>query len=110
MKARRKRTNPALVSQEDIIKDLNRVYQECGKIVSFSDPRFHKGTLYKAANFVKINTKKYKDYIYIDKNGREYHKSKMRVPAGVNELEYAQSQGFQRLEVPQKERWEYDVR
>lgn len=78
-----------------------------GPIVSWSDPRYHLGTLYAACNFKKAG-KSYKDYVYIDVNGIEYHKSKCRVPAGRSEAEYARSLGLVRVDTPSKQKWIYE--
>lgn len=80
-----------------------------GKIVSWSDPRYHQGGLYKAANFKKIVTKKRYDYGYLDTDGNEYHKSKCRVPAGESEAEYAKSLGLIKTPIPPKQRWEIEI-
>jgi hypothetical protein len=76
-----------------------------GLIVSWSDPRFHDGGLYKACNFKAIKTKQRNDYIYVDKNGNEYHKSKCRVRAGESESDMARSMGLTKLNVPPKQKW-----
>ena len=80
-----------------------------GQIVSWSDPRLHQGTLYKACNFTAVITKQYTDYIYVDSNGYEYHKSKCRVPAGQSELEYAKSLGLTKIKVPPKQKWVFNI-
>jgi hypothetical protein len=80
-----------------------------GLLVAFSDPRYHLGTIYKASNFMAVDGPKYSDYVYIDSNGREYHKSKCRVQAGQSEADYAESIGLRKIIVPQKTRWEYGV-
>ena len=77
-----------------------------GKIVSWSDPRYHKGTLYKACNFTSVKKSKYKDYVYVDTKGNEYHKSICRVKAGASEAELAKQKGLIKIDVPPKERWE----
>jgi len=80
-----------------------------GKIVSWSDPRYHDGVLYKACNFCLVEKKIKPDYVYIDDQGNEYHKSKCRVPAGQSELNYAQSLGLTKVIVPAKQRWEFII-
>lgn len=77
-----------------------------GKIVSWSDPRFHSGGLYKACNFSPSTVKKKTDYIYIDSDGHEFHKSYCRVKAGESEEEYAKSLGLIKTIVPAKQKWE----
>lgn len=76
-----------------------------GSIVSWSDPRKHLGTLYKACNFIAISTKK-TDYIYVNSEGIEYHKSYCRVSAGQSESEYAKNLGLIKLQVPAKQKWQ----
>jgi hypothetical protein len=80
-----------------------------GKIVSWSDPRFHSGTLYKACNFTEIKTKARTDYVYIDVDGNEYHKSYCRVPAGQSEPKYAESLGLIKIIVPPKQKWSITI-
>ncbi len=75
-----------------------------GKIVSWSDPRYHHGTLYKACNF-QLSRSSRKDYVYIDSDGNELHKSVCRVKAGQSESEYAKSMGLVKIEVPSKDKW-----
>ncbi len=77
-----------------------------GQIVSWSDPRFHNGTLYKACNFKEIETSSKKDYIYIDQYGNEYHKSKCRVKSGNSESKRAEELGLIKLIIPSKIKWE----
>lgn len=82
-----------------------------GKVVSWSDTRRHSGGLYKATNWKLITNKKYKrDYIYVDQTGREFHKSICRVKAGVDEKSVAKQRGLIRVEVPPKQRWEYEIK
>jgi hypothetical protein len=81
-----------------------------GKVVSWHDPRHHGGTLYKACNFILVDNKMRSDYIYIDQEGNEYHKSKCRVPAGQSESNYANSLGLIKVIVPPKQRWEFIIR
>jgi hypothetical protein len=80
-----------------------------GKIVSWSDPRFHSGTLYKACNFTEIKTKARTDYVYIDVDGNEFHKSYCRVPAGQSEPKYAESLGLVKIIVPPKQKWSITI-
>lgn len=81
-----------------------------GKIVSWSDPRYHSGTLYKACNFKQITPKKNRqDYVYIDKDGNEFHKSYCRVRAGESESEYAKKLGLTKIKVQAKIKWVYEL-
>lgn len=80
-----------------------------GKVVSWSDPRFHNGTLYRACNFTLVDNKMKSDYIYIDNYGNEFHKSKCRVSAGCSESEYARQLGLTKVIVPPKKRWEIKI-
>lgn len=80
-----------------------------GEIVSWSDPRFHSGTLYKACNFQKVDMPKRKDYVYVNAAGIEFHKSKCRVKAGESEVEKAKSMGFTKVEVPPKIKWRIEL-
>jgi hypothetical protein len=81
----------------------------CGKVVTWHDPRFHNGGLYRACNFTFVGSKQSTDYIYIDKDGNEYHKSKCRVPAGQSEKEKAKELGLVRKNIAAKQRWEIEV-
>lgn len=76
-----------------------------GEVVSWSDPRYHTGTLYKACNFTKVPIKNRSDYIYIDVHGNEYHKSKCRVKAGESEADKAKFLGLTKVPVPPKTKW-----
>jgi hypothetical protein len=80
-----------------------------GRIISWSDPRFHSGTLYRACNFLLVDSHQKKDYIYINNLGEEYHKSICRVPAGESEQEKARSLNLIKVFIPTKQKWEIQI-
>lgn len=88
-----------------VIKHIRQSYE--GPIVSFSDSRFHDGALYRACNFRLVATKSKTDYVYVDANGDEHHKSRCRVSAGQSEPEYARSLGLTKVTIPPKQKWIY---
>jgi hypothetical protein len=69
-------------------------------LVSFADSTFgHIGTIYKAANWMKIGTVK-PSYHYVDSTGWVLHKKTLWDHAkkmGKSEVEYAEENGYQKV-------------
>lgn len=96
-------------------KMLSRCIEWCknngfNEIVSWSDNRYSQGNVYEKIGFV-LDGELRPDYSYVHKNKKErISKQSMRVPAGVNEKEYAESIGFSRIWDCGKKRYVYKIK